>query len=65
MLIIMNVAKKVGATNFEAYRDSMLIVNKVRMEYKVLHEDLISYYEVTSEMVKEFNNFYIRYLPRQ
>lgn len=43
----------------------MLIVNKVRGEYEVRHEDLIPYHEVTSKMVKEFNCFYIRYLPRK
>lgn len=64
LLIGLEFAKKVGAKNVEAYGDSMLIVNQVRGEYEVRYENLIPYYEVVSKIAKEFNIFYIRYLPR-
>lgn len=65
LLIGLEVAKKVGAMNLEAYGYSMLIVIQVRGEYEVRHEDLIPYYEAVSRMAKEFNNFYMGHLPHQ
>src|SRR4051812_12320491 len=49
ILIGLEVAKEVGARKLEAYGDSMLIVNQVRQEYEVRHEDLIPYYEAASK----------------
>ena len=51
--------------SLEAYGDSKLIVNQVRREYEVRHEDLVPYYNATIYMAKRFRNFYINHIPRQ
>ena len=38
LLIGMQIANEIGIKNLEAYGDSKLIVNQVRMEYEVRHE---------------------------
>ena len=40
LLIRMQITNEIGVKNLEAYGDSKLIVNQVRGEYKVRHEDL-------------------------
>ena len=37
----MQIADEIGVKNLEAYDDSKLIVNQVRGEYEVRHEDLV------------------------
>jgi len=39
----MQIADEIGVKNLEAYGDSKLIVNQVRREYEVRHEDLVPY----------------------
>jgi len=65
LLIGMQIANEIGVKNLEAYGDSKLIVNQVCGEYKVRHEDLVPYYNVTIYMVERFRNFYIDHVPRQ
>lgn len=65
LLIGQNVTTEFGAKDLKVDSDSILIVNQARRKYKVWNEDLIPYYEATSKMEKELNNFYIRYLPHQ
>jgi len=48
LLIGMQIADKIGIKNLEAYGDSKLIVNQVRGEYEVRHEDLVPYHNATS-----------------
>jgi len=43
LLIRMQIADEIGVKNLEAYGDSKLIVNQVRREYEVRHEDLVPY----------------------
>ena len=43
LLIGMQLADEIGVKNLEAYGDSKLIVNQVRGEYEVRHEDLVPY----------------------
>ena len=45
LLIGMRIADKIGVKNLEAYSDSKLIVNQVRGEYEVRHEDLVPYHK--------------------
>jgi len=65
LLIGMQIANEIGVKNLEAYGDSKLIVNQVRGEYEVRHEDLIPYYNATISMAERFRNFYIDHVPRQ
>ena len=65
LLIGMQLADEIGVKNLEAYGDSKLIVNQVRGEYDVRHEDLVPYYNATIYMAKRFTNFYIDHVPRK
>lgn len=53
LLISMEVSRKVGSKNLEAYGDSMLIVNQVRREYEAWLEDVIPYYEANGNRIHE------------
>ena len=61
----MHIADEIGVTNLEAYGDSKLIVNQVRGEYEVRHEDLVSYHKATVYLAERFRNFYINHVPHQ
>ena len=61
----MQIADKIGVKNLETYGDSKLIVNQVRGEYEVIHEDLVPYYNATIYMVERFRNLYIDHVSRQ
>jgi len=43
----------------EAYGDSKLIINQIKGEYKVWHEDLVPYHYAVIEMANSFDGFYI------
>jgi len=59
LLIGMQLAEKIGVKHLEAYGDSKLIVNQVRGEYEVRHEDLVPYHNATINMGEKFKSFYI------
>jgi len=65
LLIGIQIADKISVKNLEAYGDSKLIVNQVRGEYKVRHEDLVPYYNTTIHIAERFKNFFIDHVPRQ
>jgi len=65
LLIGMQIVDAIGAKNLEAYGYSKLIVNQVREEYEVRHEDLVPYLNATIHMAERFRNFYIDHVPRQ
>jgi len=65
LLIGMQIADEIDVKNLEAYDDSKLIVNQVRWEYEVRHEDLVSYYNATIHMAVRFKNFSIDHVPCQ
>jgi len=65
LLIEMQLTEEIGVRNLEAYGDSKLIVNQVRGENEVQHEDLVLYHNATIIMAEKFENFYIDYVSRQ
>jgi len=65
LLIGMQIADEIGVKNLKVHGDSKLIVNQVREEYEVRHEDLVPYYNATIYMSERFRNFYIDHVPRQ
>ena len=65
LLIEMQLAEEIGVKNLEAYGDSKLIINQVRGEYEVRHEDLVPYHNATIIIAEKFENFYIDHVPRQ
>ena len=61
----MQLVEEIDVKHLEAYSDSKLIVNQVRGEYKVRHEDLVSYHNTAVNMTEKFKNFYINHVHRQ
>jgi len=61
----MQIADEIGVKNLEAYGDSKLIINQVRGEYEVRHENLVPYNNATIHMTERFRNFCIDYVPHQ
>jgi len=47
LLISLHLARQMGIQYLEAYSDSKLIVNQIKVEYEVRHEDLIPYHKAT------------------
>ena len=46
-----------GVRYLEVYGDSKLIVNQVKGEYEVCHEDLVPYHHAVIKMANLFNGF--------
>jgi len=53
-----------GIRYLEVYGDTKLIVNQVKTEYEVRHEDLVPYYHTVIEMANSFDGFYIGHVSR-
>ena len=51
-----------GVRYLEAYGDSKLIVNQVKGEYEVCHEDLIPYRLAVVKLAGLFDGFYISHV---
>ena len=51
-----------GVPYLEAYGDSKLIINQVKGEYEVCHEDLIPYYHAAIKLANSFDGFYISHV---
>jgi len=50
LLIGLQLAQQMGVQYLEAYGDSKLIINQVKDEYEVRHEDLISYHHAAIQL---------------
>ena len=64
LLIGLQLAHRMGVRYLEAYSDSKLIINQVKDEYEVRHEDLVPYYHAVIEMPNLFDGFYISYVSQ-
>jgi len=64
LLIGLQFAHKMGVRYLETYGDSKLIINQVKGEYEVRHEDLVPYHHAVIEMANLFNGFYISHVSR-
>ena len=60
-----NGADEIGVKNLKAYGDSKIIINQVRGEYEVRHEELVPYHNATIHMAERFRNFYIHHVSHQ
>ena len=65
LLIGMQLAKEIGVKYLEAYGDSKLVVNQVRGEYEVRHEDLVPYHRAMIKLAEKFEGFFIDHVPRR
>jgi len=64
LLIGLQLAHGIGVHYLEAYGDSKLIINQVKGEYEVRHEDLVPYYHTVIELANLFDGFYIGLVSR-
>ena len=64
LLISLQLAHEMGVRYFEVYGDSKLIVNKVKGEYEVRHEDLVPYYHAVIKIANLFDRFYIGHVSQ-
>ena len=53
-----------GVCYLEAYGDSKLIINQVKGEYEVRHEDCVPYYHTVIELANMFDGFYIGHVSQ-
>ena len=53
-----------GIQYLEAYGDSKLIINQVKGEYEIWHEDLIPYHYAAIKLADSFDGFYISHVSR-
>jgi len=53
-LIGLHLAQQMGVQYLEAYGDSKLIINQVKGEYEVRHEDLVPYHHATIQLTNTF-----------
>ena len=64
ILIGLQLAHEMEVRYLEAYGDSKLIINQVKGEYEVRHEDLVPYYHAVTKMASSFDGFYISHVSR-
>ena len=64
LLIGLQLAHGMGVRYLEAYSDSKLIINEVKGEYEVRHEDLVPYYHTVIELANLFEGFSIGHVSR-
>ena len=62
LLIGLQLAHEMEVHYLEAYGDSKLIVNQVKGEYKVRHEDLVPYYHAVIKIANLLDGFYIGHM---
>jgi len=56
--------KEVHADAFEIFGDSMLVINQLAGSYECRSEVLITYYEKSMQLLKEFKDFRLEHVPR-
>jgi len=64
LLIGLQLAHELRVRYLEAYGDSNLIINQVKGEYEVRHENLVPYYHAVIKMANLFDGFYIGHVSR-
>jgi len=56
--------KEVRADAVEMFEDSMLVINQLAGSYECRSEVLITYYERSMQLLKEFKDFLLEHIPR-
>jgi len=64
LLIGLQLAQQMGVQYLKAYGDSKLIVNQIKGQYEVRHEDLIPYHHAVIQLANTFDGFYISHMSR-
>ena len=63
-LLVFSSPTEWGYATFKLTGDSKLIINQVKGEYEVRHEDLVPYYHTVIELANLFDGFYIGHVSR-
>ena len=56
--------KEVHADAVEIFGDSMLVINQLAGSYECRSEVLVTYYEKSMQLLKEFKDFRLEHVPR-
>jgi ribonuclease HI len=64
LLLGLERAKAVGATEIELYNDSELVANQINGRYKVKHADMKPLYADAMERLRAFGRWRVRSVPR-
>jgi len=56
--------KEVHADGVEIFGDSMLVINQLAGSYECQSEVLITYYEKSMQLLREFKDFRLEHVPR-
>ena len=64
LLIGLQLAQQMEVQYLEAYGDCKLIINQVKGEYEVCHEDLIPYHHTAIKLANSFDDFFIIHMSR-
>jgi ribonuclease HI len=58
-------AKKSLIEKVSVYTDSLLVTNQIHGKYKVKNTKLRKYVEETKNIIRNFNSFALKYIPRE
>ena len=64
LLIGLQLTQQMGVQYFETYGDSKLVINQVKGEYEVRHEDFVPYHHAVVQLANTFEGFYISHVSR-
>ena len=62
LLIDLQLAQQIGVQYLETYGDSKLIVNQIKGEYEIRHEEMIPYHHATIQLANTVDGFYISHV---
>ena len=57
LIINLQLTQQMGVRYLKAYGDSKLIINQVKGEYEIRHEDLIPYHHAAIKLADSFDGF--------
>ena len=60
----LNAAKQIGAKSLMVFSDSELLVKQINGQYKVKSENIRPLFRQTTDLLGEFRNWEVRYIPR-
>lgn len=58
-------AHQSSVENLYIYTDSLLVANQITGKYKIKSQELMKYAETAMTIIKYFNNFTLKYVPRE
>jgi ribonuclease HI len=65
LIFALQKAKKSLIKKVSVYTDSLLVTNQIHGKYKVKNTKLRKYVEETKNIIRNFNSFALKYIPRE